>query len=728
VSTLLKYIFLLLTVSYLWFSESHAQLPTDSLKGHYLFNGTLIDISGNDNNISTGSGTYTTDRFNYPNNALYLNGLNDSLVIPIPEFAPITGDFTFSFWYKTNSPEILNIISSKENPSDTSENFELQFSSHNAFYLEFYLQSFYQTFVYWNGIGDNNNSVAEGSPGLMTKGDWCHFVLTREADTCRIYRNHQEYYLSENSLYGGILGDSVDLVFSASPHPFRGAIDDMRFYNRALSQTEIDLLWFENNPIAFVNPKATDAYVQGSNLLVYWEFDATQISDSIHVQLKLNDDPWIDAEHSNDANQNYLYIDMTYPPGTLLEVRVTDYVNPLLTKTTGSFAVSEYDWVEVSSELPFNAKDGSGLLNFQNKMWLLGGWDPPYHPPLNTHNEIWSSTDGPNWNYEGDAPWPARHAAAWLTTEDAMWVVGGDPQSGCLTDVWKSNDGINWVQTIDAIPDYVIRNNPNYAVLNDQLFIFGGEQCSGSPKNDVWTSVDGVNWNQLPDAPWSGRGMQLNSCIDENGSMWMLGGSNEASRRSYNEVWKTEDGINWTLVNESAPWAGRYWHTVASFDHKIWLMGGMATGIEMNDVWYSEDGINWREFKSTTGNVPLGTRHAQSTTVFDNALWYMCGIATNNAWKIVNVSDTTSLQEEILSENRMILFPNPADDKLTIQFYGNLFNGGKIEIYNSLGQLVMEESNVSGLSHTIDIAHLKRGLYFVRSTVFGKSTCTFLKL
>jgi hypothetical protein len=419
---------------------------------------------------------------------------------------------------------------------------------------------------------------------------------------------------------------------------------------------------------------------------------------------------------------------MSYPPGTTVEVRVTDYIDTNLTQSTGTFIVSEYDWVEVSAVLPFNAKDGAGLLNFQNKMWLLGGWDPPFHPPMYTHNEIWSSVDGVNWNYEGDAPWPARHAAAWLTTDDAMWVVGGDPQSGCLTDVWKSNDGLNWEQTIEAIPDFVIRNNPNYGVLNDQLFIYGGEQCSGPPKNDVWTSSDGINWNQLPDAPWSGRGMQINSCIDENGSMWMLGGSNEGTRRSYNEVWKTDDGINWILVNESAPWAGRYWHTVASFDNKIWLMGGMATGIEMNDVWYSEDGINWREFKSTTGNVPLGTRHAQSTTVFDNALWYMCGIATNNAWKIVNVNDTTSLQEESLSENRMILYPNPADDILTIQFYGNRFNGGNIEIYNSLGKLIMEESNVSGSTYTIDIAHLKRGLYFVRSTGSVKSTRTFLKL
>ncbi|MBK6525209.1 MAG: hypothetical protein IPG07_06395 [Crocinitomicaceae bacterium] len=411
----------------------------------------------------------------------------------------------------------------------------------------------------------------------------------------------------------------------------KGTIDDMRLYNRNLDQGEIDFLWFENKPFSFTQVNANDAYVQGSNLLVFWEYDTSQMSDSILVEYRLNSGTWTPAVHTNMAYESYTYIDMSYPAGTTVEVRVSDFTNHAITQSSGVLSVSEYDWVEVAGTLPFNAKDGSGLVSFQNKMWLLGGWDPPHHMPMNTHSEVWSSTDGVNWVFETTAPWPARHAAAWLVSEDAMWVIGGDPQSGCLTDVWKSTDAINWTQTNAAIPGFVIRNNPNYAVVNNELMIYGGEQCSGDALNDVWTSADGITWTQLPNAPWPGRGMQINSCVDGTGQLWMLGGSNESDRRSYNEVWKSADGITWTLVNESAPWSGRFWHTVAWFDNKMWLMGGMATGSEMNDVWYSEDGITWKELKSTTGNWPAGTRHAQSTTVYDNALWYMCGISTNNS-------------------------------------------------------------------------------------------------
>ncbi|HLP10322.1 MAG TPA: LamG-like jellyroll fold domain-containing protein [Flavobacteriales bacterium] len=645
----------------------NGQLLSDSLKAHYTFNGNLNDVSGMGNHILSGSGTYSIDRFGNLNAALELNGISDSLTFPVTEFAPITGDFTIGFWFKTNEPGIQNLFSSKQSPTDTTANFELQLSSHNQFYLDNYMQNYYQSFAYWNGTGQTSNAVGEGVAGQFTNGAWSHFVLLRHDDTFRIYINHIEHTMSLNSSYNGSLGDAVNMVFSASPYKFNGLIDDVRLYNRALNQQHIDLLWFENNPFFFTQPKHNQAYVQGSNLLVYWEYDTTQISDSVLVEYRLNNGSWTTAVHSGMAYESYLYVNMTFAPGTLVEVRVTDRADTTKRLSTGIFSVSEYDWVEVADSLPFNAKDGAGLLNFDNKMWLLGGWDPPFHPPLNTHNEVWNSTDGLNWNFVNNAPWPPRHCGAWISTNSLMWVIGGDPQSGCLTDVWKTNDGVNWLMTQDTIAGYAKRNNANYAWLNNKLLMFGGEICSGEPLAEVWESSDGINWTQLPDAPWKGRGMQINYVVDDSSTLWVLGGSNERDRRSYNDVWKTTDGVNWTLVNACAPWTGRYWHTTAWFDHKMWLMGGVATGLEMNDVWYSENGAEWHELKSTTGNWPAGTRHAQSTTVYDNALWYMCGISTNNAWKLINTTTVGMHENENHTLNQLQVFPNPGKDNITIR-------------------------------------------------------------
>ncbi len=698
---------LLLVISF--FLQLHAQSLSDSLLAHYTFSNNLLDGSENHYDILSASGIFTTDRFNQSNAAFAFDGINDSLVLPIPEMAPVSGDFAISFWYKTNSAKIMNLFSSKQTPDDTTHNFEMQLNSHNQYYLEYYQQVWYQTFVYWNGSGVDSNALAEGVAGNFIKDEWCHFVITREADTFKIYRNHQLYFLSIDNYYGNDLGDAVDLIFSASPYRFKGAVDDIRCYNRNLTQQDVDALWFENNPIQFVTPQATDAYVFGSNVLVYWEFDTAQISDSILVQYRINNGDWINSIHSNLSWENYTYIDMSYEPGTAVEVRVADYTDTSIFQVTGQFIVSPYDWISVNDSLPFPAKDGAGLVPFKNKMWLLGGWDPPFHEPSYTHNEVWSSIDGVTWNFETLAPWPPRHCAAWLSDENYIYVIGGDPQSGCLTDVWQSADGINWVQLVDTIPGYKKRNMVNAAILNNQLTLFGGEQCSGDGLNDVWQSADGVTWDNLPDAPWEGRGMQINNCVDDTGNMWMLSGANEGERRPYSEVWNTADGINWNLINDSPPWMGRYWHTIAWFDNHIWIMGGITAGTELNDVWYSPDGIDWRELKSTTGNWPLGTRHAQSTTVFDNALWYMCGIATNNAWKIINQFNSINIVTPINHANQITVFPNPTKSTCVVELNDDLI-GEKYYIINIIGEILIT-GDITNKNQPIDLLNLPSGIY-----------------
>ncbi len=691
-----------------------AQIPTDNLEAYYKFNGNLVDDSGNGNNITDFSGSYSSDRFSQSNSAFSLNGETDSLVLPVTAFAPISGDFSISFWYKTNWPQVMNLFSSKQSPTDTTQNFEIQLNSHNSTFLNdpSLVGVWYQTFAYWNGSGYITDAVAEGAPGQYTKGEWCHFVITREADTIQIYRNHSLYSFSIDQLYGGTLGDAVNLIFSAAPYRFKGAIDDMRLYTKALDQSEVDLLWFENRPFLFNDPKPTDAYVPGSNLFANWQYDETQVSDTIIVEYSINGGPWIAAAHSGMSYEYFTYLDLNYAAGTKIEFRVEDKADPTKFAQSGQFTISEYDWMEVSPSLPWNSKDGAGLLNFNGRMWSLGGWDPPFNPPNSTNNDIWSSVDGVNWTFEGTAPWPARHCSAWLVYDNAMWVIGGDPQSGCLRDVWKSTDGINWISLEDTIPGYSPRHNTNYAPLNDKMLMLGGSSCSVDPPtayNQVWESTDGLSWNQLANAPWTGRSMQINYCVDDSNSAWILGGAGEHDRRSYNDIWKTNDGTNWTLVNASAPWGGRNWHTTAWFDNKIWVVAGMATSVEMNDVWYSEDGFVWHELKSTTGNWPAGTRHAASTTVYDNALWYMCGINTNTAWKVYNTL-TAGISEKSLAQLNVSLYPNPTTGLVKISApKGEKWN---LEIRNVQGQLVTSIATAENNSE-LDLNLLTEGIYFV---------------
>ena len=66
----------------------------------------------------------------------------------------------------------------------------------------------------------------------------------------------------------------------------------------------------------------------------------------------------------------------------------------------------------------------------------------------------------------------------------------------------------------------------------------------------------------------------------------------------------------------------------------------------------------------------------------------------------------------INNNNLYTVYPNPASKNTEIVF-NNVVDGIKINILNSIGQIVVEESNLSGSRFNIDISNLAPGIYFV---------------
>lgn len=304
-----------------------------------------------------------------------------------------------------------------------------------------------------------------------------------------------------------------------------------------------------------------------------------------------------------------------------------------------SFTVPE---IQALMQLQFLPRDGGGALVFQNKMWLLGGWNPANE--LSTNSEVWSSADGSNWSFICDAPWERRHMAGWLVYDDRLWVVGGDNNTGHYqNDVWSSVDGINWVEETDSVP-WANRATQMTTVFNGSMWLMGGQQLNLNPDvvlppgvayNDVYSSTDGKNWTLVTqNAGWSPRGQMIGNVV-YGGKMWVLGGGTYDIRTYLNDVWNSPDGVNWTQVTASAPWAGRQYHDVAVFDNKIWVVAGGTYASEggSTDVWYSTDGLNW----SNLAGTPWLMRHAASVWVFQNSLWFGCGSDSavyNDIWKL----------------------------------------------------------------------------------------------
>jgi hypothetical protein len=100
---------------------------------------------------------------------------------------------------------------------------------------------------------------------------------------------------------------------------------------------------------------------------------------------------------------------------------------------------------------------------------------------------------------------------------------------------------------------------------------------------DVWNSSDGVAWTEVkPKEPfWPQRGMIGGSTVFKD-RIWILGGGTYdtptiPTRKFFNDVWSSADGIAWTRHLESAPWAPRQYHDVAVFDDRLWVLEGYYT-------------------------------------------------------------------------------------------------------------------------------------------------------
>ena len=289
-------------------------------------------------------------------------------------------------------------------------------------------------------------------------------------------------------------------------------------------------------------------------------------------------------------------------------------------------------------QLQFRPRDGAGALVFQNKMWMLGGWNPANVLP--TNDQVWSSSDGSNWSFVCTAPWERRHMAGWLVYDNRLWVVGGDNNSGHYqNDVWSSADGLNWVQETNSVP-WADRATHYKVAFNGLMWLMGGQQLGsqtvpGAAYNDVYSSADGKSWNLVAaHAGWSPRGQIIGNVVFD-GKMWVIGGGTYDVRTYLNDVWNSADGVNWTQVAATTPWMGRQFHNVAVFDNKIWVIAGgtLQDGGGSIDVWYSTDGISWTNLAGT----PWTLRHAASVWIFRNALWFGDGSSAavyNDIWKM----------------------------------------------------------------------------------------------
>ena len=385
----------------------------------------------------------------------------------------------------------------------------------------------------------------------------------------------------------------------------------------------------------------------------------------------------------------------------------------------GKFCSRSYATHRVQTNTPWSARDGGGLLALANgDLYVLGGWNstPGFLFNANTNkttNEVWKSTDrGVTWTnvlagdytYPNATRWTPRHNAGWVVHNNLLFVIGADVFNGAasgyypngdgpgLADVWSSPDGVTWTRRTNTAPwgPRVLQMATSYG---GNLYVMGGQTVSADPTtamSDVWRSTDnGVSWTQITAAAgWIKRGGTMSPLPVYAGKLWMVGGGaydlNGVNSTFMSDVW-TYDGTTWVQVaaDGAAPWKKRQYHSVLSFDGKLWVINGFgpaAASANIADIWTTTDGITWTEQTI----VPWAASHADGMAVLtdrimlgpgNGSVGQGPGAGTGNTFEIVRTgTDVTTTQVTFQASGT---FTVPAGVfNLTVECFGSGAGGG----------------------------------------------------
>lgn len=229
--------------------------PNPSIVAYYKLDSTAADVTGNYDGTATNV-TYTNSgQFSQ---AAVFNGT--SSFIDTNAKIPASLDFSVSFWMKS---------------SDTSTGTHFIFSTKGNYATNGWFISNDAGYIRYGEGNGVDNATSQLSPSIVANGSWNHVVVTRASGgTINMYVNGSRvitdgsvgaYFMTSSTwaydLHIGRYAASSDLFYD-------GQIDQIRIYNKALSQANVETLYNEVQC-----PCTTDTVDYPTTNVAYYKLD-----------------------------------------------------------------------------------------------------------------------------------------------------------------------------------------------------------------------------------------------------------------------------------------------------------------------------------------------------------------------------------------------------------------------------------------------------------------------
>ena len=217
-------------ISMMFVGQSFAAIDPDTVVGIWLFDegsgDTAEDASKNGNDGTLMNGPEWVDgKFG---EALSFDGVDDYVEVPASASFSYDKGYSFAIWFKANN------VNSQQGPIG---------QNGGGQYINFWMNS---AQLRW----ENDAGQASYANALIEANQWYHAVGTYDFSTglSKIYINGQ--FDKETPLTSGKNFTAIPVIigsYGVGAYPFNGTIDEVRIYNVALSEADINFIM---NPTA----------------------------------------------------------------------------------------------------------------------------------------------------------------------------------------------------------------------------------------------------------------------------------------------------------------------------------------------------------------------------------------------------------------------------------------------------------------------------------------------
>ncbi len=273
--------------------------PTAGMVGHFKFDGNLTNFGSGTMSATSSNTTYSTNNVGAPNKALMFGGTTTSYAsITDNGNLDFTGDFSIAFGVYTPS------IAVNHGYYDNGLNY-------GGCGIWFFASD--------NTLRFNFRNASIGAPAAIPANQWRAVCAVRSGSTIKLYvsgilvASGTEGTMALSYPYPPVLGQMFyqGTGGNYNPSPNGAKLDEMRFYNRALSAAEIATL------VAYTLPlKLGDftAVKRSSGIQLDWETLTEQNTSHFEIERSINATDYVaigkvNAKGNSNITQHYTYTD-----------------------------------------------------------------------------------------------------------------------------------------------------------------------------------------------------------------------------------------------------------------------------------------------------------------------------------------------------------------------------------------------------------------------------------